>query len=89
MKNENVIYIDYFESYLEIGKSKHPKWLKKILYCIYNFFGIITVNANNLTIICKENGKINKKTLKKLNKKIDDLNKRNLVCADLILKNKF
>lgn len=87
MGNANVIYIDYLESYLDVLNDKFPKWFRKVIYKILNYCGYIKKNNNFLTLICVENGKINKKMIYNLMKKISNYKISNLVFSEELLKN--
>lgn len=86
MGNESVVYIDYLESYLDVASDRLPKWFRRLLYLFYNFWGIIKVNGNSLTLMCVENGFMNKRMLKNIKKRLSKIELNTVVCADLFLK---
>lgn len=87
MGNANVIYIDYLESYLDVLNSNFSKWFRKIIYKILNYCGYIKKKDNCLTLICIENGNINKRMINNLIKKVTKYNINNLVFAEKFLEN--
>ena len=85
--NDNVIYIDYLESYLDITNEKVPQFLRKIIYKMCNYCGIVKQKNNYLQIICQEEDIINQKMLKNILKKIKRSNLKNIVLAERLEKN--
>ena len=86
--NNNVIYIDYLDSYFDITKRKIPKWTKKCIYKIMNYFGVILKKDNELVLAAVENDIVNPRMLNKLYKILEFYNKKDLVCADRLMNNK-
>ena len=48
MENKSVLYIDYFDSYLNAIEWNIPKWLKFLIYKFLNYVGRIRKNDNYL-----------------------------------------
>lgn len=86
--NENVVYIDYLDSYLDIGKEYIPKFIRKILYRVLNFIGFIKQNKNLLQITWVENDGINQKMMNNLIEKIKKLHVKDIVLAESLANKK-
>lgn len=87
MRNDNVIYIDYIDSYLGILSDKFPKWIRKIFYRILNFFGYIKINKNELILYLSEKNDINERMIKKLKSKLSIINSKDIVLSNLLMEN--
>lgn len=87
MLNNNVIYIDYLNSYLEILNSKFPLWFRKIVYLILNFFGYIKVEENRFKLYCVPKDEINERMINNLKEKLLLRNSKDIVLPELMLKN--
>ena len=87
MRN-NVIYIDYLDSYYDITKKRLPKWIKRLIYRIMNYLGVVLSKDNEIILISVENDKANGRMLKNLYRIMKKNNMRNVVCADRLLENK-
>ena len=85
--NENIIYVDYLESYLDIANDKIPKIIRKILYKILNKIGRVNQDKNLVKMICQENDNINKKMINNLIEKIKKLNLKNIVLPEILNNN--
>ena len=85
--NENVIYIDYLNSYLDITSKKLPKLFKKILYKILNFFGYIKSEKNYLKVTCLENDILNERIITNLFKKMQSIYSKTVVAPHLFINN--
>ncbi len=85
--NNNVIYIDYLDSYYDITKKNFPKWIKKFIYKMMNCFGIVLNKENEISLTAVENDKVNKRMLKKLYKIMENSKLKHVVCADRLLEN--
>lgn len=85
--NNNIIYIDYLDSYLDITKMNFSKWLKRIIYKIMNYFGIILKKDNELVLASIENDIVNQRMLNRLYKILENSNKKDIVCADRLINN--
>lgn len=86
--NDNVIYIDYLDSYLGITNGKCPKWIRKIIYKFLNYIGFIRVRENYAQLTCMESDVLNERMMKNFLNKLSALNSKNLVLADILLDNK-
>ncbi len=84
--NENILYVDYLESYKEVIKVKFPNILKKIIYKIFNFFGVAKIDNNYLVLMstCED---INDKMLAKVCKTAQQLKLKNIALADKLKNN--
>jgi len=87
LKNKNVFYIDYLESYLDVLSSKYPKWFRKFVYKILNKIGFIKQKENSLILYCDYNI-VNLKMIQNLLKRLNQGNVKNIVLADKLLENK-
>lgn len=86
--NEDIIYVDYLDSYLDVTKNTVPKWIKKILYKFLNYMGFIKCRKNYLQVTCVENDVLNEKAIKNFINKIKSINTKNIVLADIFSNNK-
>lgn len=86
MGNANIAYIDYIESYLDILNSNFPKWFRKIVYKILNYFGYIRVSNNYYVLMCEDGKDINERFIKRLIRKIKYSNFKNIVLAEELYK---
>ncbi len=89
MENKNILYIDYFDSYLNVIGWNIPKWLKFLIYKILNFIGIIRKNDNYLCLCSEKGDIINERMLQKI---LDIMNEKDIdtvVCADALQRNEL
>ncbi len=86
--NRDIIYIDCLNSYLDILKIDKFKFLKKIIYKICNWLGIVISTENYFKLVCLEKDKINSRMINNLFLKIRTISSKNIVLADQLLQNK-
>ncbi len=80
--NDDILYIDYLESYEEIiRRRKIPKIIKKIIYKIFNFLGFIKIEKNYL-ILSSTYEDVNNKTITNILKAAQKLNFKNVALAE-------
>ena len=87
MENKNIIYIDYLDSYLNMINDRFPKIIRKLIYLIFNYLGIVIKKRNTLILACVENDTINNKMLTRLANKIMESGIKTIVCSELLMLN--
>ncbi len=87
MQNENIIYIDYIDSYLEILNDKFPDWIRKLVYTVLKFLGYVKVNKNKITLCCLKENEINKRMISNLKNKLSIINSKDVVLSNLLMEN--
>lgn len=89
MENKSVLYIDYFDSYLNAIEWNIPKWLKFLIYKFLNYVGRIRKNDNYLYLCAEKGDVINERMLQKI---LDIMNEKDIdtiVCADALQRNEL
>ena len=89
MDNKSVLYIDYFDSYLNVIEWNIPKWLKFLIYKFLNYVGRIRKNDNYLCLYAEKGDVINERMLQKI---LDIMNEKDIdtiVCADALQRNEL
>ena len=89
MENKSVLYIDYFDSYLNAIEWNIPKWLKFLIYKFLNYVGRIRKNDNYLCLCAEKGDVINERMLQKI---LDIMNEKDIdtiVCADALQRNEL
>ena len=89
MENKSVLYIDYFDSYLNVIEWNIPKWLKFLIYKFLNYVGRIRKNDNYLCLYAEKGDVINERMLQKI---LDIMNEKDIdtiVCADALQRNEL
>ena len=89
MENKNVLYIDYLDSYMEIGKYRVPKWIKWVVYKVLNYFGMVRRKENYLCLYSEKGDVINERMLRRIYEIWNEMDAEAVVCADLLLKNEL
>lgn len=87
MSCEDVLFIDYLDSWSQVLSSKWPKFLRRLFYFFGNFFGYIKNDNNIITLFCFSEDDINSRIVNNLYKVILKSKYNIIVCADLILEN--
>ena len=89
MDNKSVLYIDYFDSYLNVIEWNIPKWLKFLIYKFLNYVGGIRKNDNYLCLCAEKGDVINERMLQRI---LDIMNEKDIdtiVCADALQRNEL
>ena len=87
MRCEDVLFIDYLDSWIESLSDKWPKIVRRLFYLIGNFLGYIRYEHNVITLFCFSEGDINSRIINNMYKAVLKSRYNVIVCADLILKN--
>ena len=89
MSCEDVLFIDYLDSWKVCLSDKWPRIVRRIFYLLGNFFGYIRYENNVITLFCFNEGDINNRIANNLYKAVLRSRYNVIVCADLILKNEL